>query len=396
MIDKALRGPRTYWGWLGLLGVVIGVGIVNYLHQLEVGMTVTGMSRDVSWGLYISQFTFMVGVAASAVMLVLPYYLHNYEKFGKIVVLGESVAVAAVTMCLLFVLADIGQVGRAMNLMLHPTPNSMLFWDAIVLNGYLVLNVVIGWSTQFAERHHLPPPKWVKVLIYVSIPWAFSIHTVTAFLYAGLPGRHLWLTAILAPRFLASAFASGPALLILLVFLHRKLTKFDPGKAPINLLASIVTYAMIANLFFLLLEFFTAFYSNIPSHKHTLEYLYFGLDGHTQLVPFMWTSAVLGVFGIVLLLVPKWRRQENLLIVACSSIFISAFIDKGVGLVLGGFVPSPLNHITEYHPGGTEIAVSLGIWAVGALVLTVLFKIASGVREEAESCCVAPEASEGA
>lgn len=394
MIDKALRGPKTYWLWLAALGVVIGIGIVNYLNQLENGLSVTGMSRDVSWGLYISQFTFFVGVAASAVMLVLPYYLHNYEKFGKIVVLGESVAVAAVTMCLMFVLADIGQVGRAMNLILHPTLNSMLFWDALVLNGYLVLNVVIGWSTQFAERHHLPPPKWVKVFIYLSIPWAFSIHTVTAFLYAGLPGRHLWLTAILAPRFLASAFASGPALLILLVFLHRRLTKFDPGKEPINLLASIVTYGMIANLFFLGLEFFTAFYSNIPSHKHTLEYLYVGLDGHTQLVPFMWTSLVLGVAGIIILLVPAWRKNESMLIAACGSIFVSAFIDKGVGLVLGGFVPSPLNHITEYHPGGTELAVSGGIWAVGALVLTVLFKIASGVREEAEACCVGGEATE--
>ena len=394
MIDKALRGPLAYWLWLGALGVVIALGVVSYLHQLETGLTVTGMSRDVSWGLYISQFTFFVGVAASAVMLVLPYYLHNYSTFGKIVVLGESVAVAAVTMCLLFVLADIGQVGRAMNLILHPTPSSMLFWDASVLNGYLVLNVVIGWSTQVAERHHIPPAKWVKVLIYLSVPWAFSIHTVTAFLYAGLPGRHLWLTAVLAPRFLASAFASGPALLILLVFLHRRLTKFDPGKKPINLLASIVTYGMLANLFFLGLEFFTAFYSNIPSHKHTLEYLYIGLDGHTQLVPFMWTSLALRVAGVVVLLVPSWRRNEGLLIAACGSIFISAFIDKGVGLVLGGFVPSPLNHITEYHPGLTEIGVSAGIWAVGAFVLTVLFKIASGVREEAGECCVAGEAAE--
>ncbi len=199
---------------------------------------------------------------------------------------------------------------------------------------------------------------------------------------------------MLAPRFLASAFASGPALLILLVFLHRRLTKFDPGKKPINLLASIVTYGMLANLFFLGLEFFTAFYSNIPSHKHTLEYLYIGLDGHTQLVPFMWTSLALGVAGVVVLLVPSWRRNEGLLIAACGSIFISAFIDKGVGLVLGGFVPSPLNHITEYHPGLTEIGVSAGIWAVGAFVLTVLFKIASGVREEAGECCVAGEAAE--
>jgi len=384
MIEKAMRGSRGYWIWLGSLALVAAVGVLNYLHQLDVGLTVTGMSRDVSWGLYIAQFTFLVGVAASAVMLVLPSYLHSYKEFQKLVVLGESLAVGAVTMCLLFVICDLGQPARLLNIFLHPTPHSMLFWDSIVLQGYLALNVIVGWGTQSAERHQVAPPPWLKVLIYVSIPWAFCIHTVTAFLYAGIPGRELWLTAIMAPRFLASAFASGPALLLLLVFLERRLTGFDPGEKPIQTLATIVTYSMIANLFFLSLEFFTAFYSGIPGHEHTLRYLFVGLDGHTQLVPFMWTSVLLGAGGVTLLTVPAWRRRRGLLVAACAAIFVSAFIDKGMGLVIGGFVPSPLHRVTEYHFTFTEIAISAGIWAIGAFIVTVFFKIASGVREEAE------------
>lgn len=385
MIEKALHGSKAYWAWLGFLALVIGMGALNYLNQLETGLTLTGMSRDISWGLYIAQFTFFVGVAASAVMLVLPYYLHSYEKFGKIIILGESLAVASVSMCIMFILVDLGQPGRVMNVILHPTPNSMLFWDMIVLNGYLFLNLVIGWASQEAERDHLAPPKWVKILIYISIPWAFSIHTVTAFLYAGLPGRHLWLTAIMAPRFLASAFASGPSFLILLVLLLRKLTKFDPGTLPIRMLVSIVTYSMIANLFFYALEFFTAFYSNIPEHKHTLEYLFIGLDGHGKLVPYMWTSVGLGVFGILLLLIPTCCKDYRVLGVATGAIFISAFIDKGLGLVIGGFIPSPLGHVTEYTISNTELAISAGIWAAGAFILTILYKIAVGVKEEVEA-----------
>jgi molybdopterin-containing oxidoreductase family membrane subunit len=205
MLEKALRGSQRYWSWILFLLVVSGVGAGCFLLQLSQGLKITGMSRDVSWGFYIAQFTFLVGVAASAVMLVLPYYLHHVKDFGRITILGEFLAVAAVSMCLLFIVVDLGRPMRLLNVLIHPTPNSILFWDMIVLNGYLFLNIVIGWTVLAAERKEVAPPTWVKPLIYISIPWAVSIHTVTAFLYAGLPGRHFWLTAIMAARFLASA-----------------------------------------------------------------------------------------------------------------------------------------------------------------------------------------------
>ncbi|MBS3756068.1 MAG: polysulfide reductase NrfD [Desulfobacterales bacterium] len=382
MLEKALRGSKKYWTWLLALAVLIAIGFFFYLRQLYFGLGITGMSRDVTWGFYIAQFTFLVGVAASAVMLVLPYYLHDYKTFGKITVIGEFLAVSSVLMCMLFIIVDLGQPMRLLNVIFYPTPNSMLFWDMIVLNGYLFLNILIGWNVLDAERNGVAPEKWIKPLIYISIPWAISIHTVTAFLYCGLPGRGFWLTAILAPRFLASAFAAGPAFLILLAFIIRKFTNFDAGTKAIQTLAKIVAYATLANLFFFLCEVFVAAYSQIPEHTAHLEYLFFGLHGHGALVPWMWTSIALVVAAIILLIIPQARQNETTLGFACVFVFVGIWIDKGLGMISGGFIPNPLHEITEYVPTVPEVLITIGVYAVGFLVLTVLYKVVTGVKEE--------------
>jgi len=247
----------------------------------------------------------------------------------------------------------------------------------------MLLNLVIGWNVLSAERKGVAYQKWVKVLIYISIPWAFSIHTVTAFLYAGLPGRHYWLTAIMAARFLSSAFCSGPALLILLALIVKRFTRFDPGKEQIRTLGSIVAYAMIINVFFFLLEMFTAFYSQIPGHMHSIQYLFKGLDGYDRLVPWMWTAAFFALVALVLLIVPATRRRQGILAVACGAVIISTWIDKGFGLVIGGFVPNPFERVFEYWPTVPEIFISVGVWATGFFILTVLYKIVVSVKEEA-------------
>ena len=385
MLEKAIKGNKLYWGWLCLLLAVSGLGFLAYTVQMKEGLSITGMSRDVSWGFYIAQFTFLVGVAASAVMMVIPKYLHHYQAFGRVLILGEFLAVAAVSMCLLFIVVDLGQPQRLFNVLLHPTPNSILFWDMVVLNGYLFLNIVIGWVTLEAERKQVPPPGWIKPFIYLSIPWAVSIHTVTAFLYCGLPGRGFWLTAILAPRFLASAFASGPAFLILLCYIVKIFTKWDPGKEAIQSLAKIVTYALIANLFFLGLEVFTTAYSQIPDHMLHFKYLFFGLDGYSTYVPWMWVAVIAGFSAVLILLNPKNRQADNVLAFACMLVFLSCWIDKGLGMISGGFVPSPLEHVTEYIPTKLELMVTLGVYAAGFLILTILYKVAVGVKKEVDA-----------
>jgi molybdopterin-containing oxidoreductase family membrane subunit len=382
MLEYAIKGSKAYYAWMTALLGLIGLGFGVWLWQFNFGLGITGLSRDVSWGFYIAQLTYMVGVAAGGVMVVLPYYLHDYKAFGRITILGEFLAIAALIVCLLSVVVDLGQPMRILNVWLHPTPNSVLFWDTIVLNGYLFLNLVIGWNVLQAERNGTHYPGWVKPLFYLSIPWAISIHTVTAFLYCGLPGRGFWLTAILAPRFLASAFAAGPALLILLCLLIRKVSNFDPGREQIQALAKIVTYAIIINLFFFLCEIFVAFYSQIPEHTTHIKYLFVGLHGHGVLVPWMWASMILMATAAIMLVIPAIRHNEGVLAVACAMLFVGAWIDKGLGLISAGFVPNPLHEVNEYVPTLPELAITLGVYAIGALVLTVLFKMAIGIKEE--------------
>lgn len=390
MIEKTLKGKPAYWVWLAFLGMFMAIGAACYVRQYNFGLGMTGMSRDVSWGLYISQFTFLVGVAAGGVMLVLPYYIHNYKDFGRITILGEFLAIAAIVMCLLFIMADLGQPMRALNVVLHPSPHSMLFYDAIVLNGYLFLNILCGWVILTAEKKQVKPPKWIYFFVYLSIPFAVSIHTVTAMLYCGLPGRHFWLSAIIAPRFLASAFAAGPALIVIACLVLKRVAGFDAGRKAMNKLVTIIIYAALLNMFFVGLEFFVGYYSNIPGHKHALQYLFFGLEHHghvyNNLVPFMWAFVILAFGAIATLATPAAKKNDFVLGLGCVALFVAFWLDKGIGFVLAGFVPNPLHEITEYVPTMNELGITIGVWATGFFVVTVLYKIAIGVEHEVEEC----------
>lgn len=382
MLEKAFQGSPKYWLWVAFLVALIAVGTGFYIYQFNEGLGVTGLSRDVTWGFYIAQLTFLVGVAASAVMVVLPYYLHNYKEFGKITILGEFLAIGSVIMCMTFVFVDMGQPLRIVNMFLHPSPNSPMFWDALALGGYLVLNIIISRVVLSSEKKSLAPPKWIKPIIIISIPWAVSIHTVTAFLYSGLAARPFWMSAVMAPRFLSTAFAAGPALLILLCLLLRKVTNFKVGPEPLQKLALIVTYAMLLNIFLLLMEVFTALYSGIPHHAHHFEFLYFGYGGNNSLVPWMWFSTILAIISIVLLLNPKTRKNEKILTWSAAFVFLSIWLDKGLGMIVTGFIPTPLGYTVSYWPTFPEMMISIAIYALGMLIITGLYKIALSVRRQ--------------
>ena len=384
MIEKALvkRSSKAYWAWIAFLAALFAVGFAAYIYQMVNGFHVTGMSRDISWGMYIGHLTFFVGVAAGGVMIVLPYYLHNVKEFGRITVVGEFLAIPAIIMALLFVVVDIGSPMKLFNVYLYYTPHSMLCWDATVLPIYLVLNIIVGYNVLQAENKGVKYGKIVKALAVFSIPFAFSIHIVTAWLYAGLPSRHYFLTAMLPAKFLAGAFATGPALIILICFILNKLTGFDAGKTAIDRLATTVAYAYTATIFMVICEFFTAFYSNVPSHKAALQYLFFGYHGHDQFVPLMWLFVVLVVVTLVIMIPRQTRTNYKLLGIGCATAFASMYIEKGLTFVIGGLSETPFGTIAPYHITITEFLIIIGIIALGALIASILFKLVVVVKKD--------------
>ena len=376
------KGTTDYWRRCWRL---FGIGASFYFtRQFTTGLGITGLGRDVSWGFYVAQFTYLVGVAASAVMVVLPYYLHNYKAFGRVTILGEFLAVAAVTMCLLFIVVDMGRPDRVLNVIKYPTPGSILFWDMIVLNGYLILNILIGWNVLESERHDVPPPHWVKMLSYVSIPWAVSIHTVTAFLYAGLPGRGYWLTAVMAPRFLVfgllrravPAHPPVPAGAEVQQVRPGQGADPDPGQDR-HLRGADQRLPVLLRSLHRVLQPDSGPHAALP-----IPLLRPGRQG--RLVPLMW-FAIVGMTAAALLMVnPAVRKNEKTLAWVCGLIIITTYIDKGLGLMTGGFVPNPLEQVGEYWPTVPEALITLGIWALGFFILSVLYKVAISIKEEVQ------------
>jgi [DsrC]-trisulfide reductase subunit P len=385
LIEKALAGGRRYWLWLGVLAVLMLMALLDWIREQQAGLGITGLSRDLPWGLYIGQFVFFVGLGASAIVVVLPFYLHDWKAFGKITILGEILGMVAVFMAMLFIFVSMGQPMRLLNVLRYPHPNSLIFWDLLVLSGYVVLNAVISVTLLMAEREEVSPPRWIKPLILLSLPWAVSIHTVTAFLLCGLVARPYWMTALLAPRFLASAFTSGSALLILILVLLRRLKVFDAGNEVVRRLTTIAAYCLVVHIFFDLVEAFTTFYGGIPQDLGHFDYLYGGLGGDGFFAPWMWLSVVLAVAAMLVLVVPALRAKPQLLLFACAAAFISIWLDKGFGLMVGGFEPSSLGAVATYVPTLPEWKMVAGIWAAGAFLITVFYKIAFAVRREVES-----------
>jgi Ni/Fe-hydrogenase subunit HybB-like protein len=374
----AFVGDWRYYLWMGLLSVLCLLGLNAYAKQFVNGLIVTGMSDEVSWGVYIANFTFLVGVAAAAVMMVIPVYIYNNEELHDLVIFGELLAVAAILMCLAFVTVDLGRPDRFWHLIpgigQFNFPASMLSWDVIVLNGYLLLNVHICGYLLYCRYRNKKPARWFYIpFVFVAIGWAVSIHTVTAFLYVGLGGRPFWNSSIVGPRFLASAFSAGPALIILALQIIRRVTDYRITDKALLTLRSIVQVAMLINVFLLANEVFKEFYSG-NLHVASSKYLFVGLHGHHALVPWIWTAILFNLVAMVLLVLPVSRslRWLNLTCVLC---IVGIWIEKGMGLVVPGFIPTPLGDMVEYSPSLNETLICFGIWAFGLLCYTVFLRM---------------------
>jgi molybdopterin-containing oxidoreductase family membrane subunit len=377
-----VTGSKLYYAWCLSLIAIIMIGLLFYMKQHEIGLIATNMNDQVSWGLYIANFTYLVGAAAAAVLLVIPSYVYHFKPIKEIVVLGELFAASSIVMAILFVMVDLGRLDRFWHMVPFigsmNFPQSLLAWDVLALNGYLFLNLLIPIYL-LVKFYYRKNPNWKFILPFVllSIPMAVAIHTVTAFLYNGLPARPFWNASILAPRFLASAFCSGPAIIIIIFQIIRKVSvhHIEIEDEALFKISELIAYAMFLNLFLLSAELFKEYYSQTV-HIAAFKYLFEGLHGHNQLVPWIWMAMTMNVIAFIIFLIPQTRKRLTTLNLGCLLVIIGVWIEKGPGFVIPGFVPDPLGEIFEYLPNLLELMVSFGIWAVGLLVFTLLIKVA--------------------
>jgi Ni/Fe-hydrogenase subunit HybB-like protein len=382
-VKISFDGGVAFYLWMTVLTAVALVGANAWANQLAEGMVLSNMTDHVSWGLYIANFTFGVGLAAGGVMMVIPAYLYDDRDMHEVVIVGELLAISAIAVCLAFVVVDMGRPDRLWHMIpgigrFH-WPMSMLTWDVIVLNGYLLLNLHITGYMVYSRFIGKPLNRsWYLPFVFVSVVWAISIHTVTAFLYTGLGSRPFWNDAIIAPRFIASAFVTGPAFLIVALYLLRRVVNLVIPDGAIDTLTSILRVTVWVNLFLLSAEVFTQFYTG-GSHAASATYLYLGLHGKTALVPWIWSAIALNLTAAVLLLTPLAQRSREWVLVACVMTFAGVWIEKGMGMIVPGFVPSTMHEIVEYVPSLTEWKLTAGIWAMGLGIFTVSVKIAAHV-----------------
>jgi molybdopterin-containing oxidoreductase family membrane subunit len=378
------RGDRGYWAWIALLGLLIAVGVLAYGNQLQQGLIVSNMRDQVSWGFYIGNFAFLVGVAAAAVVLVIPAYVYEWGPIREVVLIGELMAVAAIVMCILFVSVDVGRPERLWHLMpvmgMPNFPYSLLVWDILVVTAYLVVNYFIVTYLLYKAFLNQPYNRgFILPVIFLSIPLAILIHTVTAFLFMGLVSRPFWHSALLAPCFLASAFCSGPALLLLIFQILRRVGRISITNTALYKIGELLAYAMAVNLFFLGVESFKEFYFPTAHAIHG-HFQWFGTAERVDIAIYTWFSLACNAVAFVVFVVPALRHRLALLNLACVLAASGIFIEKGLGLLLPGMTPDVLGEVYAYNPSLNELAVGAGIWGIGALLFTLMVKVAMAIN----------------
>jgi len=379
----ALKGGTKFYAWMGFLAVLIAYALYGFYLQNTEGQIVTGLTSQIHDGLYLANLVFLVGVAAGAVTIVFPAYVSHNKAMHEVTVLGEMLAISAVLMVMLFVFAHMGRPDRLWHMIpyigIYNMPGSMLAWDVLVLNGYLLLNFTCAFYYLYAKYTGSEVNKKVFMpLVYISIVWALSIHTVTAFMIATMPARPMWFHSMMPIRFIMTAFAAGPCLIILIFLIIRKNTRMWIQDEAIQLLSTIITWCLGIALFLTMSEIVVELYAR-TEHANGLYYLMFGLHGLTGLVPWFWSALAFMIIAFVMFLVPAIRTHPKWLPVACVLAFAGIWIEKGMGLIVPGFIPTPIGEVTEYYPTLIEVGVTLGNWALGFFILTILLKGAIGI-----------------
>ena len=383
----AIKGGSKYYTWLLFLAFFILVGSYTAYIQFTQGLIVTGATDQVTLEAFFANFVFTAHVAAAAVLVVDPGYFYHRKDMKELAVMGEIVAMVFVATGITFVLFHMGRPDRTWHIIpgigFMNFPNSMLAYDTIVLNVYLILNLIgvtyILFKKYVGTFHEKQLAIWFRPIVFLAIAWGPLIHIVTAFVLASNARVGMWATAVLPFAFLTMAGASGPALVVLIFLLARKYTKLEIGDPVIDLMTDIIAWSLGILMLVFAAEFFTLLYPS-TEHADSLKYNMFGHNGLNMYVPWFWGTIGALVASFVALLFRKVRHSyDRLLPLVCFVVFFAILIEKPMILVFPAFSPTPLGEYAEYHVTLIEFFNVLFVWALGFLFLTLILKGAIGI-----------------
>ena len=394
-VRSAAVGSKHYFAWLAGLALLVVLGLYTYLQQVQHGLIITSARHLSPWAtLSYAQFPFFDGLAAGVIVVVVLAVLYGRADFQSVAVFAWALAGSAAIVSMASVLSMLGSLPRLVYIFpVVGTPNfpqSMLPWDVIALNGFLVLSLAIPGYLLYKRHHDEEPHPSLRYFVYLAIVGAIVIQAVVAAILIVNPTRDLWFTALMAPRFITSALASGSAAMILILLAIRRIEPAGLATADIEIrdrmlhtLGHVIVLALGLNLFSLFAEMFTLGWTG-TSHGLTMEYLLFGLEHQGEvfnlLTPWMWLSLGLEIVAVGLLLRSRTRRSLRTLWLGAAATFGGVFIEKGIIIFVSAFIVSPLGQV--YEPSFTvpEVTIAVSLWALGALVFTLLAKAAIGIR----------------
>lgn len=380
----AIKGGKLYYSWLLFLSFFVIVGLVTTYIQMTTGLIVTGASDQIVWELFVSNFIHCPSIASAAVLVVTPAYIYKRKDMKQLAVIGEAIAMVFVIIGINFILYHMGRPDRSWHAVpgigIFNFPSSVLTYDIIVLNVYLVLNAVAVFY--YLYKHYVDEPmntKFYTPLIYLAVAWGPFIHIITAFILSSNAQLAVWHTALMPFSFLAMAASAGPALVIIIFLVIRKFTKLEIADSVIDFFSQVIIWGLGALILMFAVEFFTELYP-ATHHAAPLEYAIAGHHGMDPYVPWFWTIMTVFVLQFLLLLNSKIRKNYNFLLpLICLSIFLSVLIEKPSILIFPAFSPTPLGEYAVYHPTLIEIFNVLFVWATGFIMLTMVLKGTVGV-----------------
>lgn len=389
VVKEGVTGSPAYLSMLTGLLLIAAYGLYLWVFVQHApvllgaesgGLVFTGMSDHVLWGLYISFFIFWVGVAAAGIMFGIGAYVFRSPGFTRIAVLGEAMAIIALVIVILLLVVDLGRPIRALFLLPRlPNLRSMLDWDFVVLTGYLVINAVGYLYTVHNYRQDRGlPERFVVPFIVVAAPFAISIHTVTAFISQALVARPAWHSPLLAPRYVATAFASGPALLLIALYIAERCVRgFRVDFEVYRKTMYVVVGSLIVGLYFTASEMQEVFwYTTEPLKRMQVLALVSG-ESVWWLGLLFWLWVSVGAAAAISPVVSPSVRGTKEGVVAVSIMAVVAVVaEKTFTIILPAFIPDVLGQVVGYEPTPVEVFITLGVHALGFALFAVLAKAA--------------------